>query len=118
MRRLFEMRSDEGLACTCLRPPILTLASVGVSWAIAEVELGIVRVCHHLPVFGLQPLISRRGFESALAPNTSNNRSLTPDSETTFSRRRRRMRKPAERSSRSPKVRITAAGRKALAAED
>jgi hypothetical protein len=109
------------LACAA---PILTLPSVGVSWAIA----GVVRVCHHLPFWSVAS-DSRRGSESALAPNTSNNRSPPPDGLPTNNSRARRA-FGLTRQGAAPyekvrgtivelaRVRITAAGRNALAAED
>jgi hypothetical protein len=121
MRRPFGMGPMRVLPVLACAAPILTLASVGVSTE---------RNCACLPpspCFWSAASDSRRGFESVLTPNTSNNRSLrlptnNPSARRTFGLRRRfrgrRMRKPAERIVEVAKVRITAAGCNALAAED
>jgi hypothetical protein len=67
------MRVLPVLACAA---PILTSAWVGVSWPIAGVELCVFAT---ISLFWSAASDSRRGLESALAPNTGNNRSLTPD---------------------------------------
>jgi len=46
----------------------LMLQSTGLLPPRATAGVELCGVCHHLPVFGLQPLNSRRGFQSALAP--------------------------------------------------